>query len=66
MKRHVQARVDEELIDWFEENCGGMSKQKFIEGCFYYLRLAVEIGRLPPPDVYLTEPVSKIIKEVSR
>jgi len=63
MKRHVQARVDEELLEWFEEHCHWMSKQGFIEGCFYYLRLAVEKGRLPMPDTYIAEPIRRILDE---
>lgn len=52
-KVHVQARVDAELVRWFEQNFTAATKQSFVEGCFRYLKLAVESGRLPTPESYL-------------
>jgi hypothetical protein len=52
-KVHVQARVDADLVQWFEENFSIATKQSFIENCFLYLRLSVEAGRLPTPEVYV-------------
>lgn len=51
-RRHVQATIDAELLDWFDENYSVATKQSFIEGCFRYLRFLVESGAVPTPEVY--------------
>lgn len=50
--KHVQIKLDEDLADWFDANCPAFSKQDFIEQCFVLLRLAVELGELPPPNIF--------------
>lgn len=63
-KVHVQARVDEDLMNWFEENFSFATKQRFIEGCFKYLRLVVESKDLPTPETYLASAVKGIAEEI--
>lgn len=50
--RHVQVRLDEETFAWFEQNFSVASKQAFFEECAKYLRIAVETGTLPLPNIY--------------
>lgn len=50
--RHVQVKLDEELAQWFDENCPAFSKQDFVEQCFKMLQIAVVLGDLPHPAVY--------------
>jgi hypothetical protein len=46
--RHVQVRLDDDLVDWFDENWGG-NKQDFVQRCFERLRELVRLGEIEPP-----------------
>lgn len=63
-KVHVQARVDADLIEWFEEHFSIATKQSFIENCFKYLQLTVEKGRLPTPEVYVAAAVAQAERDI--
>lgn len=52
MHRHVQVRVDGDLMRWFDATFPHMSKQAFLEMCFLELRRAVEAGELRPDTMF--------------
>lgn len=50
--RLVQAKVDEGIVEWFDEHFPHGAKQQFIEDCFFALRNIVEDGTMPTFSAY--------------
>lgn len=48
-KRNVQVQVDEEVLQWFDTECKGLTKTGFVEACFIMARRLVEEGLVPHP-----------------
>lgn len=63
-KVHVQAKIDREDIEWFNENYPGVSKQFFIRECFRHLRSLREEGALPEPNEFIARVVQEQREEM--
>ncbi len=64
--RHVQVRLDPETFAWFEANLPFVSKQAFFAECAKYLRIAVESGALPLPNLYPAQAAVEAAKHLNQ
>lgn len=66
MKRSISFTVDAELHEWFDENFSIASKQAFFEQCLMYLRVLVDSGTLPVPNVYPARSAMEAARHILR